>query len=1046
MPVETREETVELLTYVWGPPDPNPPFQRSGNWAIYPYPLLDDIREEARPVRYRVLVVENDYLRVMVLPELGGRIFSAFDKVAGEEIFYRNNVIKPGLIALRGAWISGGVEWNFPRGHTVTTVSPVDAHAVEEEDGSATIWVGNVEQIYRMAWAVGIRLRPDARLIETEIILSNRTALPHPYYFWVNAAVPAHDDMRLIYPGAHAFTWRDAAIPWPIHEGRDLSYYRAFESANDVFIVDSLEDFFGVYYEDRDFGIVHVANVHDSSGKKMFTWGTADHGKVWSAALSDSDGPYCEVQSGRFVHQGVWRQMPPHFTEHWREWWYAVKGTGGFSWANREAAVRLARTDGGVECGVLVTRPQHRAVVRAAAGQVTVYEERADLIPERPARVHIPLDGRLGQEVVTLTLLDGAGREIIRYTEAQSPRTIALREEPKRSQETPGDLLSRALRAEESGEFDRARDLYESAVKLDPACVQATIALGRLDVEGRADAAVERLTAAATAAPESDQAAYYLGLALCRAGREDKAEVELSRAASRPEFAHAARVQLGLLAMRKRQWSKASELLRAAAQRQPEDTRSQAMLAAALRHHGQPKDAEREASALCDAYPADRLALAEAHFCAVALDRPRVAVRLLRRLREAIPDDADPWLELAFDYFAAGLFEEASDLLSWAVERIAPVRSCPLVHYVLAYCWKQLDRDTEAAAARRRGAGLSAQYVFPHHWELEAVLRWALGEESADAAAHYYLGCMFYSQARRDEALVEWEAALAGMDDFSVLRRSLAMGYGRVRGDLARAERELREAIRLDPTDVRLYLELNSVLQERGCGPEERLSVLDSAPGEVARRGTIAAQKIMCCMELERWDRAISLLTSHTFHRWEMEFRMRSIYLQAYLGRGVARFDRGDLAGAREDFEAALEYPMNLRIGRPPRPANARARWCAAIACEALGDTTAATAHWEEAAAESYHHPGKELAIYRALSLKRLGRMEEAEAVLAESVKVGRQCADLAPDDGTAQYSLGLVLKAMGREEEARVALERAVELEPGLRRTERLLQTDVVL
>jgi len=1044
--VETREETAELLTYVWGPPDRNPPFQRSGNWAIYPYPLLDDIGEEARPVRYRVLVVENDYLKVMVLPELGGRIFSAFDKVAGEEIFYRNNVVKPGLIALRGAWISGGVEWNFPRGHTVTTVSPVDARAVDEEDGSATIWVGNVEQIHRMAWAVGIRLRPGACFLETEVLLANRTPLPHPYYFWANAAVPARGDMRLIYPGSRAFTWRDSAIPWPIHEGRDLSYYRAFESANDVFIVDSLEDFFGVYYEDRDFGIVHVANVHDSFGKKMFTWGTADHGKVWSAALSDSDGPYCEVQSGRFVHQGVWRHMPPHFTEHWREWWYPVKRTGGLSWANREAAVRLARTDGGVECGIVVTRPQQSAVLRAAAGQVTIYEQRADLAPERPIRLHIPLNGRAIDAPVTVVLLNAAGDEIIRYTQGQPPRTVALREEPKRPQETLGNLLSSALRAEERGETDRAREQYQRAMDIDSACVQAAVALGRLDIEGRPHAAVERLTEAVAAAPHSVEAAYYLGLALCRVGRDDEGEVELSRAARRPEFAHAARVELGRLAMRRREWGQAADLLQTALRHQPEDARAQAMRATALRHDGRAKDALRETRAVGESCPVDRLARAEASFCASALGHPRVAARHLRELTEAIPAEADPWLELAFDYLGVHLFAEASDLLAWAAGRIAPVRACPHVHYVLGYCLNQLGRDADAAAARRQAAELSPERVFPHHWELEAVLRWALGEHPTDAAAHYYLGCLLYGQARPDEAIGEWEAAAAGMTDFSVLHRNLATAYQQAKGDLARAERELRRAVEIDPADVRPYLELNSVLQGRDAAAEERLAVLDSAPAEVARRGTVAAQKVMCCIELEQWDRAISLLSGHTFHRWEMEFRMRSVYLRAYLGRGVARFDRGEVEGARADFEAALEYPVNLRIGRPPRPADARAHWCAGVACESLADTAAAIAHWEGAAAESYHHPGKELVIYRALSLRKLGREEEADALLAESLELARKCADLAPDDAAAQYSLGLVVKAMGREEEARAALERAIEIDPGMRGARRLLQADVVL
>jgi len=205
--VQGSYETLEIPTYVLGPEDPNPPFQRRGYWDIYPYTMMDDIGEKVRPVKYRAQVLENEYVRVIVLPQLGGHLYSAQDKHTGREIFYRNSVVKPGLIALRGAWISGGIEFNFPKGHTVTSVTPVDHRLVKEHDGGATAWVGNVEKRYRMAWAVGIRLRPGSSLIETEVKLSNRTALPHPYYFWANAAVPARFGMRMVYPCTKVRTW-----------------------------------------------------------------------------------------------------------------------------------------------------------------------------------------------------------------------------------------------------------------------------------------------------------------------------------------------------------------------------------------------------------------------------------------------------------------------------------------------------------------------------------------------------------------------------------------------------------------------------------------------------------------------------------------------------------------------------------------------------------------------------------------------------------------------------------------------------------------------
>ena len=1043
MTVEIREEQLELLTYAWGPPDPNPPFQREGTWSIYPYPLLDDIREEARPSSYRSLVVENEYLRVVVLPELGGRIFSAAFKPTGQELFYRNNVVKPGLIALRGAWISGGVEWNFPRGHTVTTVSPVDACMVQESDGAATIWVGNIEQVYRMFWAVGIRLRPGSCAIETEIHLTNRTGLPHPYCFWANAAVAARDDMRLIYPGSRVRTW-GGTYDWPVHEGRDLARYTAFSHSNDVFLLDSLEDFFGVFYEEQDFGLVHVADVHQVSGKKFFTWGTAEHGKVWSAALSDSDGPYCEVQSGRFADQQTWRMMPPHQGEGWLEWWYPVRGAGGLAWANKEAAVHMQRRGASVECAAMVTRPQSGVRALVLAGGRVLRELAADLAPDRPLRAVALVSANAGP--ATLVLRDADGRELIRYTEAQRPRTITLCEEPKEGDSTVGELLRKAVRAEERAEQDTAWELYERVLILDPACDEAALALGRLAIECKPKQAIARLQGVAVARPESAEAAYYLGLALARAGRASEAEIEFWRAAHSPEFAHAAQVQLGLMAMKRGEWLAAAVRLNDSLRVGAADARTWALLAAANRKIGRLAEARQYLGFAQSKLPFDHLVWAEVHFCVSALKRPRLAARALRELADLMPPQPDAWLELSLDYASAGLWEEVTQLLTWAAERVEAVGQSPLVHYLLGCSRSRLGLHDAATAARISASSLSPELAFAHHWEMENVLREALEHNPGDARPHYYLGELLYSQGRKEEALEEWQAAVEGGDDLAVLRRNLAMAYQQVKGDPAKAEEELRKAVALNPADPRLYLELNEVLGRRAAAPQVRLAALDAAPEVVLRRGSIAAQQAVCCLELEQWDRAIELLATHTFHRWELEFRMRTIYVDAYLGRGIARFDSGEIAAARADFETALEYPMNLRIGRPPQPADARAHWCAAAACEAQGDMTAARAHWVAAAAEDYHHPGKELALYRALSLSKLGRTEEAEALLYEAVALARQCAEMAPDDACAQFSLGLALKAGDRQPEAQAALRRARDLDPRMRRAERLLKASVIL
>lgn len=1054
MAVQGYQETIEIPTYLLGPEDLNPPFQRRGYWDVYPYTMMDDIGEKARAAKYRALTLENEYVKVIVLPELGGHLYSAQDKQTGREIFYRNHVVKPGLIALRGAWISGGIEFNFPKGHSVTTVTPIDRRLVKDRDGGVTAWIGNVEKRYRMSWAVGIRLRPGSSLIETEVRLSNRTPLPHPYYFWANAAVPARFGMRMVYPCTKVRTW-GGHYDWPTYEGRDMATYDAYEHQCDVFAINGLEDFFGVYYPDLDFGVCHVANVHDAFGKKMFTWGTSEEGRAWSGVLSDGDGPYCELQSGRFVDQGTYRMFPPHHTVQWTEYWYAVKGTGGFAWANSEAALRLEVKEGAAQCGVLVTRPRPGAKIRLLAGEHVVHEQQADLDPDRPLRLKVPVRAEWSRPV-TASVLDATGREIIRYREEQLPRTIPIRETPKPADPpTAGDLLRQALHAEEHGDPKQARQLYQQVLDKDPACVEARVALGRMATVARPQEAVNLLSEATALAPQRAEVAYYLGVALRRAGRAEEAEPELWRSAHDPAFAHAARVELGGLAMQRGAWEQAADILSAADGGPAADLRARCLLAAALRRRGRREQAMNVLKALNAVGALDRLVLMETRFCALALGKERLASLQLRALVRTLPPDADAWLELAMDYAGAGLMEEAVAVLLDGTARVKAVNANPLVHYTLAYWTKVLGREAEAAEHRQTAASLSPARVFPYHWELEAALRDALATESRDALAHYCLGTLLYAQERQEEALAEWEAAVqAGREDSYVLFRNLGWGHREAKQDLEAAESWLRRAVAFRPNDVRPYLELNEVLRARRTSPEVRLAALDDAVPNVQRRGALAAAQIDACTDLARWERALEELHTHTFHRWEGDFSMRGIWVNVNLGQAAERFDQGDYAGALEDFQRALEYPKNLRIGRRARRLDARSHWCAGAACEALGDMKAAQRHWEEAAVELPRYTGElahfygthmpDLTIYRALALQKLGRGEEAEQALSAVVERLKGESNL--DEVQGKFFLGMALKAQGRMGEAAEVLEQALELYPWMPRARRLLASEVIL
>jgi len=203
--VKAWEEEISLPTYRLGPEDKNPPIfmERKnpihpGSSIIYPYPMREWLTNTKENKIWKALFLENPYLRLIIMPQLGGHLLSVFDKISEEEALYRNNVLKYARIGIRGAWVSGGIEWNFPNGHTVTTTSPIDYSIRKNPDGSITVFVGDIERVSRMRWSVGITLYKDDAFFETEIRLFNRTSLPNRFWFWANSAAPASPGLEVV--------------------------------------------------------------------------------------------------------------------------------------------------------------------------------------------------------------------------------------------------------------------------------------------------------------------------------------------------------------------------------------------------------------------------------------------------------------------------------------------------------------------------------------------------------------------------------------------------------------------------------------------------------------------------------------------------------------------------------------------------------------------------------------------------------------------------------------------------------------------------------
>ena len=307
------EEEVVIPTYEAGEPDKNPMFlekrvYQGSSGKVYPYPTTEKISRVKTDKTYHAVFLENDYIKVMVLPELGGRIQRAYDKTNGYDFVYYNHVIKPALVGLLGPWISGGIEFNWPQHHRPTTFMPVDHLIQENEDGSKTLLVNDVDQMYGTKGIAAFTLYPDKAYIEIKGQLYNRTALPQTFLWWANPAVPVNDHTQSVFPPDVHFVMdhgkRDVSR-FPIakgvyykhdySEGVDISRYKNIPVPTSYMAEKSDYDFVGGYDYGREAGILHVADHHVSPGKKQWTWGCGDFGKAWDRNLTDEDGPYIEI-------------------------------------------------------------------------------------------------------------------------------------------------------------------------------------------------------------------------------------------------------------------------------------------------------------------------------------------------------------------------------------------------------------------------------------------------------------------------------------------------------------------------------------------------------------------------------------------------------------------------------------------------------------------------------------------------------------------------------------------------------------------------------
>ncbi|MCG2816257.1 MAG: DUF5107 domain-containing protein [Candidatus Aminicenantes bacterium] len=1016
--VQWREEIITLPTYLTGPEDPSPPLW---NERVYPYSLQTDVSRTVADRPYRVIVLENEYIQVLILPEIGGRILAALDKTNDNfDFIYYNHVVKPGLVALRGAWLSGGIEWNFPTlGHTVNTFSPVNHTLIQHKDGSVSCVVGTEEWVRRMQWTVFITLEPGRSFFKTKIRLFNRTRTHNQAYFWANAATHAWEDTRVVFPPT-SYTYaggRRDPQPWPIASGKDVSWYKNTPRPYDYFS-GAPGDFNGSYNTDQNNGTVHYGDRFESPGKKFWTWGTAPGGMIWEDLLTDTDGQYIEVQSGRLLTQGDSWIFEPLLVEEWTEWWYPLKNMGGFVKANPEAAVNLDIRDDQIQAALNTTGSVEGGLLRIFHENEVIFSEEVSLSPDKSYRRTIPHKKKPGDYI--LEWADSEDRPIIRYSTEKPDIPEPVLQPDSSSAKSPGAEIEylKGYYSLKHWNTEAAIGFFKKTLSIDPDHINAMTQLGiQYYKTGRIEEALSLLNGVLCRQEDEYTALYYRALAQYSHGITDRTAEDLHMVGRRAAFRHVAPTLLAGLAMREGRTDEAAAFLSRALKTNPDDLKSMALLAALHRQRGDSAQAEQMVQKALDINPLALTPLFE-QFLQTGQRPP------------SIRPDQQYDLEAALDYLDLSLIEDAARILESALS-LHPDRPSPILLYHLYHLYESLGRKETAASFLKKALDCPPDYVFPFRLETEKVLKAALNSDPSDWKAHYYLGNLLVSKFRWEEGLTHYKQAASFSPPLAELYGCLGDISSRKQNDPLKAEEHYRRAVSLAPEQYRYYPILDELLFINGK-TDERERLFREAPSDVKKNFTVLLQQAQFYVDEEQFDRALDILRTNSFLPWEGWTGAHEVFVRALLRKAETKFREGKYEDALGALEESLTYPENLGTGRPHQTRTIRERYLIGLCLHRLNRLQEAENEFKAATAEEAGMPSEE-AYYQGKAFEALGRKEEA-ASLFQMLKNHCETALEQTQAAPLFHWAALACHGLGEHEKADRYLRQATRADPAYR------------
>ncbi len=1065
--VKISEQKWTVPTYKVMPPDKNPMFFKGESYQgaskiIYPYALNDMISNEKADQDWKTLILENEYIKLYVTPEIGGKLYYGTDKTNNYNFFYKNNVVKPSNIGMTGAWVSGGIEWCVIHHHRASTMLPVDYDLEENADGSKTIWIGETEPRHRMRWTIGMTVFPGKSYYCNEVKILNATPYTNTFLFWANVAAHTNKDYQVIFPPSvqqATYHAKNSFSHWPIStevyngedftKGVDLSYWANSVHQNSYFAYDLKEDFMGAYDHGKETGTVHIGDHNIVKGAKLWEWGSGSQGQATEGLLTEKDGPYVEIMVGAFSdNQPDYSWIRPYEVKSFKQYWYPVKDIQGFKNANLNGAVNLEKRDENkVFLGYYSTQKVSKTKIILKKKGATVFEKVLEISPEKAFTQIVKIDGDFEITDLFTEMVNTENQEqLVAYQPIVQKAVENLPEEVKRPT-IPKDMATVEelyLTGSRILQFHNptlnAMDYFNEALKRDAGDIRTNVAIGNIHLKNGEyklartyfGTANKRLTKDYTR-PSTCEALYLQGLTLKALELYDEAVDTLYRATWDYAWHSAAFFQLAQISCLKGDFNKALNQIDQSLSTNSLNNSAICLKASILRKLGKMEEAQTLMTPVLASDPLDFRAGNELYLLAKESKKSN-SDEFLAKLNRKMRDFNQNYLELAVGYLNDGLFDDSEDVL----RRYSGKDQ--MISYYLGYLQDKKGNKTEADKFFREASVQSVDYGFPFRLEDEKVLQTAAKYHPEDAKPWYYLGNLLFDK-QPQRAIESWETAVKLDPNLAIAWRNLGFGYYHHNQDIPKAIAAYEKAFSLKKDEPVYYAELDPLYELNNSPLEKRVKLFEGVNEIVKQRDDAFVREIMVLNLSGQAEKSVEYLSNSVFHFREGSSRVSDMKVDAHLllGRKYLNEKKNDLAlaeflkttGGKADNENAdaRDPQINYFIG---------------LAYEALGKKAEAKNQYTKSASQAVKDAGI-ISYYQGLSQLKLGNKEKATACFNALIEEGnKQMSKESEVDFFAKFGeketrneqlsnaylkIGLGNKGLGESAKANENLKKAVEL-----------------